>query len=213
MNIILALSSRNKKKDGESVAKRVKRKKISPEGSELGQGENNRAEKFRSRLTQAAVCQKPNKIGNQHVVCFFSFLICLQKREREKPTETLSGQDTPGWCSSWLQADDPRLHSPTGWGGRIRRLCWQSTKTSLYVFLSQMAFLSRLHLDKTSCHGVRISPEVFTQDHATGRRIEGRKKYPMFSVSSDGGRSDESALKTEQNGVQQHSEFCWIILF
>lgn len=75
-------------------------------------------------------------------------------------------------------------------------------------FEAKWPFLSRLHLDKTSCHGVRISPEEFTQDHAAGRRIEGRKKYPMFSVSSDGGRSDESALKTEQNGVQQRSEFC-----
>lgn len=148
---------------------------------------------------------------------FFSFLIYLQKRERN-PLKLCQGRtlldDARHGCKLMTlncavqQAEGGGLDE---WGGGRGVL---TINKNIIVYISkQNRPLSRLHLDKTSRHGVCISPEEFTLDRATGRRIEGRKKYPMFSVSIDGGWSDELPLKTEQNGVQQHSEFCWIIIF
>lgn len=61
---------------------------LSPEGSELRHGENNRAEKFCSLLIQAAVGQNPNKIGNRKKVKKKKPLTCICISARDSDRET-----------------------------------------------------------------------------------------------------------------------------
>lgn len=161
---------------GESVAKRVKKRREKERKSHLREVSFGRVRTTEQRNSAPVwpklLCVRNLiKIGNQHVVFFLlSFLIYLQKRERN-PLKLCQGRtlldDARHGCKLMTlncavqQAEGGGLDEWGGGGGVDNQ---QKHHCILYiVYISkQNRPLSRLHLDKTSRHGVRISPEEFT---------------------------------------------------